>query len=242
MIWLFILGLVLGSFLNVLIFRLNTEDKKVPKFWQGRSICPKCKKQIAWFDNIPLLSFIFLRAKCRHCKKPISWQYPVVELVTAVVTACVIAGNLSNLGILSILSILIIAWVFIVIFFSDLIYGLIPDEAVIIGIAAAAIFKQNLVVGAGSALAFFVVVLATKFRGMGLGDVKLAFLIGLVLGWPAAAVGFWIAFVLGGALAVILIVLKRVNFSATIALGPFLIIGALVAALWSTKIIQYLGL
>jgi prepilin signal peptidase PulO-like enzyme (type II secretory pathway) len=240
---------------------LNSEEKWVPKFWEGRSICPRCKKQIAWFDNIPLLSFILLNGKCRKCKKTISWQYPVVELTTGIITALIGWFFLSQsptfengLQILNASSFwqagfyLLVAYVFIIIFFSDLIYGLIPDEAVIFGIGVTVVFevwqgviKENLLVGAAAALFFFVIVLATKFRGMGFGDVKLAFLIGLALGWPAAAVGFWISFVLGGVFAVLLLALKRVRFSATIALGPFLVIGATISALWSTKLLQLFG-
>jgi prepilin signal peptidase PulO-like enzyme (type II secretory pathway) len=258
----FIFGLIFGSFFNVLIFRLNSEEKWVPKFWEGRSVCPKCKKQIAWFDNIPLLSFLLLNGRCRNCKKLISWQYPIVELTTGVITAVIGWFFMSHSPILEIalpllsLSLfwqtifyLLIAYVSIIIFFSDLIYGLIPDEAVLFGIGVTVVFetwqglvKENLLVGATAALFFFIVVLVTKFRGMGFGDVKLAFLIGLVLGWPAAVVGFWISFVLGGVFALLLLALKRVRFSATIALGPFLVTGAVISALWSTKLLQSLGL
>lgn len=249
----FLFGLIFGSFFNVLIYRLNSEEKGVPKFWQGRSICPKCRKPIAWYDNVPLLSFILLSGRCRNCKKGISLQYPVVELLTGLVTVAVVYFSLPDSPTYQLtltgFYYLGISYIFLVIFFSDLIYGLIPDELVLIGITLAGLFQSvqatlriNLVVGAGAALTFFLIVLVTKFRGMGFGDVKLAFLLGFILGWPAAIVGFWIAFVLGGICAVALVVLKQVRFSATIALGPFLIIGATVAALWSNQLLQVLGL
>src|SRR3989344_2422099 len=77
--WLFVLGLTIGSFLNVIVFR--TLHGFSP--WAGRSFCPKCKKKIAWYDNIPLVSFVLLRRKCRHCGRKISWRYPVIEILTA---------------------------------------------------------------------------------------------------------------------------------------------------------------
>lgn len=252
----FVFGLIFGSFFNVLVFRLNTSEKNLPKFWQGRSICPKCRKVIAWYNNIPLVSFLLLMGKCRSCKKPISWQYPVVELVTGIVTVMILGKKFLSdspidlVTIVSSLAILIMAYTFIVIFFSDLVYGLIPDEVVLVGIATGFAynwlfqkmnFETNLIVAAASALAFFLVVLATKFRGMGFGDVKLAFFLGLVLGWPTAAVGFWIAFVFGGVFGVAVLALKRMRLSATIPLGPFLIIGATMSALWSVKLLQFLG-
>src|SRR3990167_1223631 len=102
---LFLFGLIIGSFLNVLIWRLN--DEKAPKFWQGRSMCPKCKHELSWSDNVPLLSFIVLSGRCRFCQKPISWQYPVVELLAGVATVLTV-GCLSSLSFLSLLSYLII--------------------------------------------------------------------------------------------------------------------------------------
>ena len=120
LIFLFIFGLCFGSFLNVLIWRLN--DDKAPKFWQGRSLCPKCKHQLSWQDNIPLFSFLSLGGKCRYCHKKISLQYPLVELLTALVTVLLATNFIS----------LLTAYCFIVIFFSDWIYGLIPDEATIV--------------------------------------------------------------------------------------------------------------
>src|SRR3990167_4975415 len=95
----------------------------MPKWWQGRSMCPKCRQPISWFDNIPLLSYIFLEGKCRKCQAKISWVYPAVELITAVTAA--ISPDLL---------VFFISATFIVIFFSDLIYGLIPDEMIAGGI------------------------------------------------------------------------------------------------------------
>mgnify|MGYP001594479764 CR=1 FL=1 len=223
-IFLFIIGLCFGSFLNVLIWRLN--NKNVPKFWQGRSICPKCRHILSWADNIPLLSFIFLRGKCRYCKKPISWQYPVVEIITAVLFLLIGFHPV----------IWAIGSVFIVIFFSDLIYGFIPDEMIIVGVILS--IPGNLLVAAGTALPFFIF---AKLKMMGEGDIGLAFLMGLLLGWPKVGVALWSGFIVGGLTAIILILLKKTKISATIPLGPFLILGIIIAVLWSDKIFKIIG-
>lgn len=223
-----VFGLVIGSFLNVLIYRLNAE--KAPQWWQGRSVCPQCKKPIAWFDNIPLLSFVALGGRCRRCRTRISWQYPLVELVTAISFGLIGPSPL----------LLILAAVFIVIFFSDWIYGLIPDEMIIVGSVATIFLGPNLLVGIFSALGLFSIVLATKFRGMGLGDVKLAFLMGLNLGWPKILVAFWAAFVLGGLAALMLLLLKKVRLSDRMAFGPYLVLGTIFSALWTGEILATL--
>lgn len=220
-----LIGLCFGSFLNVLIWRLN--DPKAPKFWQGRSLCPKCKHQLAWSDNIPLLSFVLLRGHCRFCHKKISWQYPIVELLTAI--AFVLTGFHPVMW--------LIDSIFIVIFFSDLIYGLIPDEMIVVGVIASLTKQSSFAVGIFTALPFFVF---AKAKIMGEGDIGLAFLMGLLLGWPKIIIALWSAFILGGATAIILLLLKRTKLSATIPLGPFLILGTIIAALWSEKILAIL--
>ncbi len=96
-------------------------------------------------------------------------------------------------------------------------------------------------VGILCGLGFLLVVVATRFRGMGLGDVKLAFLIGFLLGWPKAAVAFWWSFLLGGLVAVLLVLLKKVRLSDRMALGPYLVLGALFSALWSKEFLRILG-
>jgi prepilin signal peptidase PulO-like enzyme (type II secretory pathway) len=250
----FLLGLVFGSFLNVLVWRLN--DPEAPKFWQGRSLCPKCRHQLAWKDNIPLLSFVLLKGQCRFCHKPISWQYPVVEGTTALTFVLFVQfvqldqfGQFVGLGLASCL---------IVIFFSDLIYGYIPDAAVVIGVIVTLIFNfkflifnqfqisnfkfqilgENILIGFVCALPFYIF---ARLKWMGEGDVGLAFLMSLVLGFPNILVALWFSFVFGGFTAIILLLLKKTQLSATIPLGPFLIIGLIISALWSDRFLKMLG-
>ncbi|MBI3887448.1 prepilin peptidase [Candidatus Microgenomates bacterium] len=232
---LLLLGLIFGSFLNVLIFRLNTSD--APKFWQGRSICPKCKHELAWLDNIPLLSFLWMHGRCRHCSKSISWQYPVVELITT--TSFVLTGWNPVIWAL--------ACVFIVIFFSDLIYGFIPDEMIIVGVIASVVKQTSFVTGQiASSLAFLAMTglltalpffILAKLNKMGYGDVTLAFLMGFLLGWPHILVALWSGFIIGGSFALTLVLLRKIKLTATLPLGPFLIIGLVISVLFSDKLL-----
>ena len=130
-IFTFIFGLCLGSFINALVYRLN-ENLPIGK---ARSICPKCKKQLKWFDNIPLLSFVFLRGKCHFCREKISWQYPLVELVAGILflafTVFIFPHNIvfyySITLLLYYFYCLFLAVVLIAIFVFDLKYSIIPD-------------------------------------------------------------------------------------------------------------------
>ncbi len=241
-----ILGLIVGSFLNVLIYRLNTPH--VPKFWQGRSFCPACKHPLAWFDNLPLVSFVLLRGKCRYCHKPISIQYPVVELTSALVGVFIFV-LFPTISFIELLFYCFISFIFLVIFFSDLIYGLIPDEMVYLGVFITIIYSlatsserlaASLIIAILVRFGFLVIVWLTKYRGMGLGDIKLGFLMGLVLGWPNILIAIWSGFIIGGAISMVLLALKRSKLSATIPLGPFLIAGTLVSALWTKNILALL--
>ncbi|MCL4382276.1 prepilin peptidase, partial [Patescibacteria group bacterium] len=181
----FCFGLVFGSFLNVLIYRL---PNSLPL--TGRSFCPKCKKKISWYDNLPLLSFLVLGGRCRHCHFPISWQYPFVELVTGVLTVLSIKYLvLSRQDLILTTYYLILIYALIVIFFIDLYHEIIPDEIVYPAIIITLIFSlypniliSNLISGFLAGLLFLILFLLTSGRGMGFGDFKLAVLMGLFLG------------------------------------------------------------
>mgnify|MGYP001179498328 FL=1 len=151
----FILGLCIGSFLNVIILRFPKEEKI-----SGRSYCPHCKKTLAWYDLIPVLSFITLKGKCRYCKKPISWQYPIVELVTGILFAATfyltigaggfLLGNLIPGEIITLLPELLFhlffASLLIIIFTTDFKYMMVPDTVVFSGIGGSFAYQlfQNL--------------------------------------------------------------------------------------------------
>ncbi len=243
-LFIFLLGLVVGSFLNVLIYRL---PRQLSVVW-GRSGCPHCRKKIAWFDNIPLLSFLLLKGRCRACHSPISWRYPAVELLTAVLFALGTRVYLSGLSDLSYLRIaelsltLILFSALIAIFFIDLEQQIIPDSIllpVIVLFFLHSLLTANywpLVAAFSASLFLWLIWALTRGQGMGLGDVKLAFLMGLSLGFPKIIVAFYLAFLTGAVIGVILILVKRARFGQKIAFGPFLAAATIITVLWGEKI------
>ena len=230
------LGLVIGSFLNVVIYRLPRGLGYV----RGRSFCPKCKHKINWFDNVPVISFLILKGRCRFCGRKISWRYPLIELLAGALF------YLSYLSHLSFLSYLLICGL-VVIFFIDLEHQIIPDEIVIplsvlfLGYRLLTniqyLISNFLITGIVSFLFLYLIHLLTKGKGMGLGDVKLAFLMGLVLGFPKIVVAFYLAFLTGAFVGVILILLGKAKLKQKIAFGPFLVFGTIFSLLWGEKIV-----
>lgn len=235
----FVFGLCVGSFINCLVWRLN---HNLSPIW-GRSICPRCKHKLVWYDNIPLLSFVLLRGKCRWCHSPISWQYPIVELTTGLLT--VLVFQLSNYELRIMSYYLLITYSLIAIFVSDLLYQTIPDEIVYPAVGIT-IFCSLLtshyslftifIAALGAAGFFYLLCLLTRGRGMGLGDVKLAGLMGLILGWPKIIVAFYLAFLTGAVVSVILILLRKKKFGQYIPFGPFLTTATFIAIFWGEKI------
>lgn len=240
----FLLGLCVGSFLNVLIDRLPRGESVL---W-GRSHCDYCKKPLRWFELIPIVSFVLQAGRCRRCHKKLSWQYPLVELATAigfVWIAGVVATPWSNW---SHWAYWVIFSSLLVIFVSDLKYQIIPDSMVVTGIVGVigtiggiGWIGENILVGLGAAGFFFLLWLVTRGRGMGLGDVKLALLLGFLLGYPTIIVGLYAAFLTGAATGVILMMTGKKTLKSTIAFGPFLIIGSVIALVWGERIIRLWG-
>jgi len=251
--FIFILGLSTGSFLNVLIYRLPRSLKLT-----GRSFCPKCKKKIFWYDNIPVLSFLLLRGKCRHCHSPISKYYPVVELLTGVlflITAILLFGQeirdmryeIRFFFLLTYHLFLISS--LIVVFFTDLRHRIIPDQLIYPTIIIAFIFQAYslrstvyscLLAAFGAGLFFLLLHLITRGKGMGFGDVKLAFLMGLVLGPLRVILALYLAFLTGAFTGVILILAKKKKFGEQIPFGPFLVGSTIVALFWGQEIVEWL--
>jgi len=263
----FVIGIFVGSFLNVVVDRLPRKETIA----KGKSHCEFCKKELAWYDLIPLLSFLLLKGKCRYCHKKLSLYYPIIELSTGVlfVLAYVyinsqfsilnfqlinqfLIPNLSIFNLQSLISLvyyLFIVSSFIVVFFSDLKYGIIPDKIVFPAIVVTFFYlliinPQSLIINLFSALgawAFFLILfLITRGKGMGFGDVKLAFLLGLILGFPKIILALYLAFLTGAFLGIILILCKKKkSIKETIPFGPFLIIGSLIALFWGEFIYPY---
>lgn len=252
----FIIGLCVGSFLNAVIYRLGSKIK----IWDGRSICFSCKKKLTWKELFPVISFIIQKGKCRGCGKKISWQYPVVELSTAIlftVSFLQLMGWCLDLGswILYLASFcilrLFLSWfiisVLIVVFVYDLKHKLILDSVMIPSIII--VFFTQFLVGenwlyllfaAFIAGGFFLAqYLASQGKWIGGGDIRLGVFMGFVLGWPNVLVGLLLAYFIGAIIAVILLIKNKKNLKSEIPFGPFLAIGTLIAMFWGQQIISW---
>ncbi|MFA6322925.1 MAG: prepilin peptidase [Candidatus Buchananbacteria bacterium] len=236
----FLFGLAIGSFLNVIVYRLNIKKS----FLSGRSFCPYCKKIIAWFDNIPLLSFILLAGNCRQCKKKISWQYPLVELVTGLVFWLIyLRFGLTG----QTLVYFIFCGILEVIFIYDLKYYLILDTISLPAILLALILNLllgqnilNLLLGGllgGGFFAFQYYV--SRGRWVGDGDIRLGALMGVMLGWPYLLVALLVAYVVGAIYGLVAIGLKKKAMKSEVPFGPFLTFSTLVAMLYGQLILNW---
>ena len=236
----FVLGLIFGSFLNSLAYRL---DQNV-SVWQ-RSFCPQCQQKIQLIDLLPLLSFVFLGGQCRFCHKQISWQYPMVELVTGILFALVFLKD----GILNLMLFrdLFFILVLIFIFIFDLKYYLILDKiiwpALIIGLVINLFIGPNwldLVLGIGLGAGFFLVQYSvSNAKWVGLGDAKLGALIGVMLGWKLTLLTIVIAYLIGGLIAIILLISGRKRLGDVLPMGTFLSAAAVIVVLWGNIILIY---
>jgi leader peptidase (prepilin peptidase)/N-methyltransferase len=231
-----VLGLCFGSFVNAWIWRTK-EGKSVAK---GRSMCPDCKHQLSATDNIPLVSYLFLRGKCRHCHKPISIQYPLVEIITALLfVALYLYFDPTN----AYQWFLLVAWCVITVllvaaFVYDLRWMLLPDKFTlpVIGIAVILLVAQAMQFGVASIYSqliatmvfsgfYLVVWVLSKGKILGGGDIRLAVLMGLLLSVPQLLVAVFVTYTIGALVGVLLIALKLKKRTDPVPFAPFLILG-----------------
>jgi len=241
-------GLVVGSFLNVVIYRVPRKESVV----RPRSRCPGCGTQLAERDNIPVVSWVLLRGKCRTCGEPISARYPLVELLTGVLF---VAGAL-RFGLDWVLPAYLVFFASLVaITFIDLEHYIIPNRVLyptlyitvpLLVLAAAAQGDwdnlQRALVGAVGAWVFFLLLHLVSPRGMGFGDVRLSFLLGLFLGWldlRHVFLGIFVGFLLGSIVGIVLMVLRRRGRKDHIPFGPFLAAGSVIAVLFGSTILGW---
>jgi leader peptidase (prepilin peptidase)/N-methyltransferase len=239
------LGAVLGSFANVVIYRVPRGESIVAP----GSRCPHCHESIRAWDNIPLVSFVLLRARCRHCAAPISARYPFVEALMAMLTVAAWAafppGPSSPPALLRFASAVVFLFLLVVITFIDLDRQLILNRITYPGIAIAlvlAVVQHRAVPAALSALGaagLIAGIVILSRGGMGGGDIKLAGLIGAFVGWPGVAVALFSGFIAGGLVGIVLLALRLRGRKDAIPFGPALAAGALVALFWGEAIWQW---
>lgn len=265
---LFLAGIAIGSFLNVVSLRYRPDRPLFANdILRGRSYCPHCGKILRWYELIPLISFIIQLGKCRSCKQPLSWQYPVVELATGIVFVSLpgivsgwVFGSIWGLAILTLILLSVI----------DARLKIIPDQLNVflafLGLALAAAkayygifghtrgsfvgryallfgFRENVwlnhLVAAGVGLLIFTsIMILSRGKGMGMGDVKLAGALGLLLGWPDIILSIMFAFIVGSLYALALMALRRKTFKDAVPFGPFLAVGVLIVMFFGEQILS----
>lgn len=211
----FLFGTAIGSFLNVVASRKP----------QGRSFCPNCKVKLRTADLIPILSYIYLKGRCRSCKKPISAQYPIVELLAGCVTL-LIAATSQNLVIFFTSS--LIAYILIILAIIDMRSMLLPDKWVLalsgVVVMQLLLTQKFSLIGIAVGSGFLGILwLLTRGQGIGLGDVKLMIPLGALFGPVSTTIILAGAFISGGAVSVFLLATKRASMKTAVPFGPFLI-------------------
>lgn len=241
----FIYGLIIGSFLNVCIYRIPREESIA---WPG-SHCPACSHNLKWYDNIPLVSFLALRGKCRYCKTTISPQYPLVESLNAFIYIIMYMkfGFKVDFIFYSLMSSVLVAIIFI-----DLKEMIIPDSLVITILALSIIHKAcnyflygispdlvGSILGLLLAGGLFLAIVIISGGGMGGGDVTLIGALGFVLGVKYILLNIFLSFILGAIISIILLASKIKTRKDPIPFGPFIILGFFITVLWGQDIINW---
>ena len=247
----FIFGLIIGSFLNCVVYRLEEGDKL-----SGRSYCPTCKHNLKWIDLFPVFSYIFLKGKCRYCSKKISIQYPIVEILTGLMFVLVFNQSTQTLNLSALVFSFYIVSSLIVIFVYDLKHLIIPDKilfpAIIITFLYQLLFNFSFLIsnylwaGLGAFLFFGTIFFMSNGKWMGFGDCKLVFFLGLLLGFPNILLGLFLGFFFGAIIGLVSILLNlsiegktKLDLKTQIPFAPFLIAGTIIAMFWGEQIIDW---
>lgn len=277
----FALGTILGSFVKVLADRSLSK-----RSFRGRSYCISCKHKLAWYDLLPIISYLTLGGKCRYCSDKIGEEYLLVEIVTGVLVGFLFWQSSPQFSLIFVFELIIKIFfisILVALFLTDFKKMLIPDRIILPGFILGVIGNLSLVIFKVSYLFFYLsqntvgkyllppysdyfrrhtlmiiepflysivmavliggfflsLIILTKGKGMGGGDVKLGAFIGLMLGFPNALLALVLSFTLGAVFSLILILTGRKHFGQTIAFGPFLVIGALIALFWGNQIINW---
>jgi prepilin signal peptidase PulO-like enzyme (type II secretory pathway) len=248
----FIFGLIFGSFLNVVIWRLHAGESILT----GRSHCPKCHYVLGPLELIPVLSFLIQKGKCRHCRKSISWQYPLVELSTAILFLFAYLPHdlrFTTYNFFLLARTWFIIATLIVIFVSDLKYYLIPDK-IIYPAAAVVLVTLPLIYGGEISWTglfdpliagilgggfFLLQYLISKGKWIGGGDIKLGALMGLILGLGGLGVALFFAYVVGASVGLILVASRKKTMKSQVPFGTFLVAGTIFSMFFGTSVLNW---
>ncbi|MFA6466243.1 MAG: prepilin peptidase [Patescibacteria group bacterium] len=247
----FIFGLFIGSFLNVVILRLHRAES----FIKGTSKCLFCRHRLYPKDLIPLFSYIFLKGHCRYCQKKFSRQYPLVEFFTGLAFVLIFGKVIPNFDLTTVTALqflhLLDWWAIvsflIIIFVYDFKYYLILDKVVLPGIVLAILANLFLgfsilnlllaiLVGGGFFLLQFVI---SKGRWIGGGDIRLGAFMGAILGWPQVLTALFLSYILGSFISIFLLLGKRKDWGDKIPFGTFLAIGTFLTMLWGPILVNW---
>lgn len=239
---LFCIGAIIGSFLNVVIYRLPRHESLL---FPG-SHCPQCGEKIRWFDNIPILSFFILGRKCRHCKLPIPARYPIVEILSAVLFVIIyhVYGFSHEFLLYATLSALLLT-----VTFTDLEKGIIPNSAILTGVILGLYmslifwpvnFINSLIafLAGGGIMIFWAATgkLLFKKESLGAGDIKLVAMTGIFLGLQKTLLALFLSFLSATIVGISMILLKKAQMNSRLPFAPFLTIGALISLVYGTQI------
>nr|MBF0221325.1 prepilin peptidase [Desulfobulbaceae bacterium] len=238
--------MLVGSFLNVVILRLPNAEESIVF---PASHCPKCKKNIRWYDNLPVISFLALMGRCRYCREPISWQYPLVELLMGLVSGALFVTR--GLGV-EFLVYFVLCAALLAIIFIDLYHQIIPDlislPGIVLGFAASFVLPGigwqesalGLLLGGG---VFYSIAagyyLFTKRSGMGGGDIKLLAMIGAFLGWQALPFVIFCSALLGSVVGIGAMIQQGKGGKTVVPYGPFLAVASYLHIFFEQDIIGY---
>ncbi len=253
LILIFIFGACIGSFLNVVIWRLPREEKL-----DGWSKCPHCHHRLEWYDLFPVFSYLIQGGKCRYCKAKISPRYWIIEIITGLLFVAAAYQFIPLVGFgeyLTLAQVLFVVSVCVAVFVIDLEHYLILDK--IVFLAMAVVFAIDVVLALSgtsytlttlgwsvigslaAGLPFLGMWYFSGGRWMGFGDVKFAFLMGLILGFPNIIVGFFLAFTLGALFSIPLLLSGRKDLSSKLPFGTFLALSTVITLLWGSQILSW---
>ena len=245
-ILIFLIGLCFGSFINAWLWRTRMSLA----IRNTRSECPVCRKKILWYDNVPIFSFIFLKGKCRSCNAGISWQYPVVEVCTGILfllAAIYHQVDVVGISLLLVRDLAILFFLFCV-FLYDLKYQEILDRfttipaiilfflTLLFGSKSAESMGAGIGIGAGF---FLIQFLISKGRWVGGGDIRMGFLMGVILGSPLVILALLLAYMGGAIVGIVLILLKQKNMKSEVPFGVFLSAATVITMFYGASILRW---